>query len=88
MALLKTVNTEFGIDATYWNIGLINEDFKNEFLTVVINGYVSKELREENHNPVTYKSLQFSGDDYIKDATRESVYLALKAKDFSDAVDA
>jgi hypothetical protein len=88
MALLKTVNTEFGIDATYWNIGLITEDFKNEFLTVVINGYVSKEVRDENHNPVAWQNLQFTGDDYIKDATREAVYLALKAKDFFDAQDA
>jgi hypothetical protein len=88
MALLKTINTEFGIDANYWNIGLINEDFKNSFLTVVINGYVSKEVRDENHNPVAWQNLQFTGDDYIKDATREAVYLALKAKDFSDAQDA
>jgi len=88
MALLKETNTEFGIIANYWNIGLINEDFKNEFLTVVVNGYVNKEMRDENHNTVISKNIQFSGDEYIKDATRETVYLALKAKDFSDAEDA
>jgi hypothetical protein len=88
MALLKSVNTVFGIDATYWNIFSISEDFKNKSLEVVINGYVSKEVRDENHNPVAWQNLTFTGDDYIKDATRETVYLALKAKDFSDAVDA
>jgi hypothetical protein len=88
MALLKAVKTEYGIDATYWNIYSINEDFKNKSLEVAINGYVSKEVRDDNLNPVAWQNLTFTGDDYIKDATREAVYLALKAKDFSDAVDA
>lgn len=88
MALLKAVNTAFGIDANYWNIFSISEDFKNKSLEVVINGYVSKEVRDENHNPVAWDNLTFTGDDYIKDATREAIYLALKAKDFSDAKDA
>jgi hypothetical protein len=88
MALLKAVNTTFGIDATYWNIFSISEDFKNKSLEVVINGYVSKEVRDKNHNPITWQNLTFTGDEYIKDATREAIYLALKAKDFSDAEDA
>ena len=88
MALLKAVKTNYGIDATYWNIFSINEDFKNKSLEVVINGYVSKEVRDENHNPVAWQNLTFTDDEYIKDATREAIYLALKAKDFSDAVDA
>jgi len=88
MALLKSVNTAFGIDANYWNIFSITENFKNKSLEVVINGYVSKEVRDENHNPVAWQNLQFTGDDYIKDATREAIYLALKSKEFADAEDA
>jgi len=88
MALLKSVKTTFGIDATYWNIFSVSEDFKNKTLEVVIDGFVSKDVRDENHSAVASVNLTFTGDDYIKDATRESVYLALKAKDFSDAVDA
>jgi hypothetical protein len=87
MALLKAVNTTFGIDATYWNIFSISEDFKNKSLEVVINGYISKEVRDENHNPVAWNNLTFTGDEYIKDATRKAVYLALKTKDFVDAKD-
>ena len=87
MALLKAVNTVFGIDANYWNIYSISEDFKNKSLEVVINGYVSKDVRDENLNPVAWQNLTFAGDDYIQDATREAIYLALKAKDFSDAKD-
>jgi len=88
MALLKAVNTSYGIDATYWNIYSINENFKNKTLEVAIVGYASKEVREKDMHPVGWIELTFTGDDYIKDATREAVYLALKAKDFSDAVDA
>ena len=88
MALAKTIATQFGVDSTYWNIGAINEDFKNKKLEVIIYGYVSKEARDNNSEPVGWNNLYFNGDDYIKDATREAVYLALKAKDFSDAVDA
>jgi hypothetical protein len=87
MALLKAVKTTFGIDANYWNIYSIKEDFKNKSIEIVINGYISKEVRDENHNPVGWANLIFTGNDYIKDATRESMYLALKAKDFSDAQD-
>jgi len=87
MALLKSVNTAFGIDATYWNIFSITEDFKNKSLEVVINGYVSKKVRDENLDAIAWQNLTFTGDEYIKDATREAVYLALKAKDFSDAQD-
>jgi hypothetical protein len=88
MALLKAVKTNFGIDATYWNIFSISEDFKNKTLDIVIVGYASKEIRDENHDACAWQNLQFRDDEYIKDATREAVYLALKAKDFSDAVDA
>ena len=88
MALLKAVKTNFGIDATYWNIFSIQEDFKNATNEIVIVGYASKEVRDENLNPVAWNNLTFAGDDYIQDATRALVYGALKAKDFSDATDA
>ena len=87
MALLKAINTNYGIDANYWNIFSISEDFKNKTLEVVINGYVSQEVREQNLNAVAWQNLTFTGDDYIKDATRTAVYLKLKSGDFSDAQD-
>ena len=88
MALLKAVKTNYGIDATYWNIFSITEDFKNKINEVVINGFFSKEVRDENHDACAWQNIQLTGNEYIKDATREAVYLALKAKDFSDAQDA
>ena len=87
MALLKVVNTDFGIDANYWNIYSISEDFKNKSLEVVINGYVSKEVRDENLNPIAWQNLTFNGDEYIKDATRKAIYEKLKTTEFADAKD-
>ncbi len=87
MALLKSVKTNYGIDATYWNIFSIVQEFKFKRVAVTIAGYASKEVRDENLEPCAWQNVQFEGDDYIKDATREAVYLALKTKDFSDAKD-
>jgi len=88
MALLKSVKTEFGIDANYWNIIAIKEEFKSKVIEVLMAGYINKEMRDANVDFVSSKIIILSNSDYIVDATRESVYLALKAKDFSDAVDA
>lgn len=88
MALAKTIATQFGVDSTYWNIGAINEDFKNKKLEVIIYGYVSKEARDNNSEPVGWNNLYFDGDDYIQDATRAKVYDKLKTTQFIDATDA
>jgi len=87
MALLKAVKTNYGVDANYWNIFSIQEDFKNKTNEIVIVGYTSKEVRDAELEPVAWSNLTFNGDEYIKDATRTAVYTALKAKDFSDAQD-
>jgi hypothetical protein len=87
MALLKTVKTNFGVDATYWNIFSINEDFKNKILNIVVVGYTSKENRDDNNEPISWKNLELNDDKYIKDATRTLVYDAIKLTDFVDATD-
>jgi len=88
MALLKTESTNWGVDVSYWNIYSINEDYKAKSVEVVLAGYISKETRDADLSPVTSKSFVLEDKDYIVDADREAIYLALKAKDFSDAQDA
>lgn len=87
MALLKAVKTNYGVDANYWNIFSIQEDFKNKNLEIIVVGYASKEVRENNLDPITWKNITLNDNYYIQDATREAVYLALKAKDFADSKD-
>jgi hypothetical protein len=88
MALLKTESTNWGVDVSYWNIYSINEDYKNKLVEVVIAGYISKETRNADLSPVTSKSITLDGEDYIADADRAKIYLAVKLKDFADAEDA
>ena len=87
MALLKSIETQYGIDATYWNIFSFNEDFKNKSIEVVVVGYASKDTRLANNEPVAWQNLTFNGDDYIKDVTRTAIYEKLKLTSFSDSTD-
>lgn len=87
MALLKSINTQYGIDATYWNIFSISEDFKNKSIEVVMNGFATKENRDNNYDAIAWQNLTFNGDEYIKDATRKAVYDKLKLTSFADSMD-
>lgn len=88
MALLKSIVTQYGIDATYWNIFSINEDFKNKSNGVVMNGFTTKENRENNYDAIAWQNIILADDDYIKDATRQLVYEKIKTKEFINSVDA
>jgi hypothetical protein len=87
MALLKAVKTNYGIDATYWNIASVNENFNDKTLEVVMFGYISQEVRASDLAPVSWQNITLINNDYIQDATRTLVYPVLKAKYFSDAQD-
>jgi len=88
MALLKTESTKWGVDVTYWNIYSINEDYKGKLLDVVLAGYISKETRDAELTAVSSKTITLEGDDYIADATREEVYIAIKTtEEFLEAED-
>ena len=39
MALIKSVDTDYGIPALYWNIGAVQEDFKSKGTEVTFYGY-------------------------------------------------
>ena len=88
MALLKTIETSFGVDAVYWNIFSLKEDFKNGFNEVILFGYSSEENRLAKKDPIANKIFLLEEDQYIEDATREAVYNALKLREeFLEAED-
>ena len=88
MALLKTIETSFGVDAVYWNIFSLKEDFKNRTNEVILFGYSSEENRIANKDPIANKIILLKEDQYIADATREEVYTAIKTREeFSEAED-
>jgi hypothetical protein len=87
MALEKSIETNIGVNATYWNIFSINENFRAKTVEVLVFGYASKQTRDANLDPISVNTYEFNGDNYLKDATRSAVYNKLKTTDFSDAQD-
>jgi hypothetical protein len=89
MALIKAVPTDFGIDANYWNIGAVQEDFKGQGTEVTFYGYASKAAREEGKQPLSAGKVQISGDEYVAGADRAALYAIIKQKpEFEGAEDA
>ena len=89
MALIKAIPTEFGIDANYWNIGAVQEDFKGKGTEVTFYGYASKEAREQGKQPLSAGKVQISGDEYVAGADRAALYSIIKQRpEFDGAQDA
>lgn len=89
MALLKSIPTDFGINAEYWNIGAVQEDFKGKGTEVTFYGYATKEARESGAQPLSAGKVQIAGDDYVAGADRAALYAIIKQKpEFEGAKDA
>jgi hypothetical protein len=87
MALIKAIPTDFGIDATYWNIGAVHEDFKGQGTEVTFYGYASKEAKEAGKQPLSAGKVQLSGDEYIAGADRATLYASIAKKpEFEGAI--
>jgi len=89
MALIKLVDTDFGIPATYWNIGAVQEDFKGKGIEITFYGYASKDAREADKQPLSAGKVQIAGDEYVAGADRQALYQIIKQKpEFDGAQDA
>jgi len=80
MALLISVDTDFGVPAVYWNIGCVQEDFKGKSTEITIYGYASQEARQTGRQPLSAAKVQVAGEDYTPEATRAQLYAILSAK--------
>ena len=88
MALLKSIPTDFGIDAQYWNIGAVQEDFKGRGTEVTFYGYANEQARQEGKQPLSAGKVQISGDEYVAGADRAMLYAIIKKKpEFEGAQD-
>ena len=89
MALIKAVDTDFGIQAVYWNIGAVQEDFKGQGTEITFYGYASKEARNAGKQPLSAGKVQIAGEDYVAGADRAALYAIIKQKpEFEGAEDA
>lgn len=80
MALLKSIDTDFGIQAEYWNIGAVQEDFKGKGTEVTVYGYASKEAKDAGKQPLSAGKIQIAGDEYVAGADRAALYAVIKQK--------
>jgi len=88
MALEKSIDTDYGIPATYWNIGAVQEDFKGKGTEVTFYGYASKQARDDGKQPLSAGKVQIAGDDYVVEADRATLYALIKQKpEFEGAED-
>ena len=88
MALLKSIQTDYGIPAHYWNIGAVQEDFKGQGTEVTFYGYASKEARDGGAQPLSAGKVQISGSEYVAGADRAQLYAIIKQKpEFEGAED-
>ena len=89
MALLKAIDTDFGINAEYWNIGAVQEDFKGKGTEVTFYGYANKQAREDGKQPLSAGKVQIAGDEYVAGADRAALYAIIKQRpEFEGAKDA
>jgi hypothetical protein len=89
MALIKSIDTDYGIPATYWNIGAVQEDFKGKGTEVTFYGYATKEAREAGKQPLSAGKVAIGGDEYVAGADRQALYAIIKLRpEFVDSEDA
>lgn len=89
MALIKSIPTDFGIDAQYWNIGAVQEDFKGKGTEVTFYGYANEQARLDGKQPLSAGKVQIAGDEYVAGADRAALYAIIKQRpEFEGAEDA
>lgn len=88
MALIKSIPTEFGVNAEYWNIGAVQEDFKGKGTEVTFYGYANEQARQDGKQPLASGKMQIAGDEYIAGADRAALYAIIKQRtEFEGAQD-
>jgi len=88
MALIKAIETPYGVQATYWKIVTVTEQFTKSSLIVQMAGYLDAESRTAEKEPIMSGQYSIDDDVYTADATREDIYQLLKQTDqFVDAID-
>ena len=88
MALLNIVETDFGVTASYWNIGAVQEDFKGKGTQVTMYGYSDQAARLAEKQPLSAAQVTLAGADYVAGADRATLYGIIKQRpEFAGATD-
>lgn len=88
MALIKSIPTEFGVNAEYWMIGVVQEDFYKKSIEVTLYGYANRQARTSGKQPLSSGKVKVEDGDYFPDASREALYEVIKRTlDFQESTD-
>lgn len=88
MGIVKPINTEYGVEATYWNIGALNKDYFSKSIEVTMYGFSSYQSRLDGAKPLSMGKIVLAGEDYIDTIERSEVYKKIKEKqEFVDSED-
>jgi hypothetical protein len=82
MALCKALPTDFGIDASYWNILALQVNRADQTAAVTLAGYLDEPARRAGRRPIAVMMLTLAGDFYPGDQTGLSyggIYTALRS---------
>jgi hypothetical protein len=80
MGLAAVIPTEFGVNATYWHIGAVSQDYRTKTCEVLLFGYVTKVAQERGKLPIASVKVSLSGNDFRPDADRATLYAILVNK--------
>lgn len=80
MAIIKSIDTQYGIAAAYWKIDSIEEYYTQRRTVIILAAYIDHDARLANKDALPLAaSLEMKGDAYVPDATRMQLYDYIKS---------
>ena len=64
MAIIKSIDTQYGVVASYWKVSTLNVDWHNKRCELVMAGYADEQAREDGKNPIEFRWFNFFDTDF------------------------
>jgi len=89
MALSKSIDTQVGVDATYWRIVRVDVDLKARKVWFMLDGYVSQLARTEGKEPLRQLPLTVDIEEGVEpeDLGRAQLYAYAKTQELFDGAE-
>jgi hypothetical protein len=92
MAIIKELNTKFGVNASYHRITAFNISYSQKKVIICVASYISKEARANMNDPIEEIDIEIPIDDYnqfLDTNPIEQAYIWMKENviGFEDSVD-
>ena len=89
MALTKSIDTQVGVEATYWRIVRVDVDLKIRKVWFMLDGYVSQLARTEGKEPLRQLPLTVDLEEGVEpeDLGRTQLYAYAKTQELFDGAE-